>query len=238
MAKVRSWAGLDVHAAKVVAVTVDGESGELRAQRLSGQHGEVVAFCAGLPGPARVAYEAGPTGFGLARALQAAGIGCVVAAPGKIERPAAGPCQDRPSRRRAAGAAVDGRRPARGQGPGQRGGGAARPGQSTRGRARRSDARAPPAGQAAAAPRRPLRRRRQRVDHTPPRLAGPGRPRRPGAQVTLLDYLGAIDALVIRRDALEATIAELVPGSPWAQTVARLALPARHRHAHRGRAVR
>ena len=32
-----------------------------------------------------------------------------------------------------------------------------------------------------------------------------------GAQATLLDYLGAIDALVIRRDALEATIAELVP---------------------------
>ena len=43
-----------------------------------------------------------------------------------------------------------------------------------------------------------------------------------GAQVTLLDYLGAIDAIVLRRDALEKTIAELVPGSPWAQTVARL----------------
>ncbi|MCA1679185.1 MAG: transposase [Actinobacteria bacterium] len=43
-----------------------------------------------------------------------------------------------------------------------------------------------------------------------------------GAQITLLDYLGAIDALVIRRNTLEATIAELVPGSPWAQTVARL----------------
>jgi transposase len=41
-----------------------------------------------LPGPTRVAYEAGPTGYGLARALKAAGVGCVVAAPGKIERPA------------------------------------------------------------------------------------------------------------------------------------------------------
>src|ERR687891_424894 len=88
MAKVRSWAGLDVHAAKVVAVTVDGESGELAAHRLSGDTGEVVAFCAGLPGPVKVAYEAGPTGFGLARALEAAGVECVVAAPGKIERPA------------------------------------------------------------------------------------------------------------------------------------------------------
>ena len=43
-----------------------------------------------------------------------------------------------------------------------------------------------------------------------------------GAQVTLLEYLGAIDAIVIRRDALEKTIAELIPGSPWEQTVARL----------------
>jgi transposase len=43
-----------------------------------------------------------------------------------------------------------------------------------------------------------------------------------GAQATLLDYLGAVDALVIRRDALEATIGELVADSPWAQTVGRL----------------
>ena len=35
-----------------------------------------------------MAYEAGPTGYRLARALHRAGIGCVVAAPGKIERPA------------------------------------------------------------------------------------------------------------------------------------------------------
>jgi transposase len=42
------------------------------------------------------------------------------------------------------------------------------------------------------------------------------------AQSTLLDYLGAIDALVIRRDSLEAMIGELVPLSPWAEPVARL----------------
>ena len=34
-----------------------------------------------LPGPVAVAYEAGPTGFGLSRALTAAGIRCEVAAP-------------------------------------------------------------------------------------------------------------------------------------------------------------
>jgi transposase len=43
-----------------------------------------------------------------------------------------------------------------------------------------------------------------------------------GAQVTLHEYLGAIDAIVIRRDALEKIIAELISGSPWQQTVARL----------------
>jgi transposase len=88
MAQVRSWAGLDVHARSVLAVTVDGVSGEMRTRRLAGATSEVVAFCASLPCPTKVAYETGPTGYGLARALHAAGIGCIVAAPGKIERPA------------------------------------------------------------------------------------------------------------------------------------------------------
>ena len=34
-----------------------------------------------------VAYEAGPTGFGLARAVEEAGLDCIVAAPNKIPRP-------------------------------------------------------------------------------------------------------------------------------------------------------
>ena len=59
----------------------------MRVRRLPGETREVVAFCAELPGPTRVAYEAGPTGFALARALTAAGMQCVIAAPGKIERP-------------------------------------------------------------------------------------------------------------------------------------------------------
>ena len=88
MAKVRSWAGLDVHARSVLAVTMDAATGEIRRQRLTAETANVVEFLAGLPGPTRVAYEAGPTGYGLARALDSAGIGCVVAAPGKIERPA------------------------------------------------------------------------------------------------------------------------------------------------------
>ena len=37
MAQVRSWAGLDVHARSVLAVTMDGGSGEIRARRLTGR---------------------------------------------------------------------------------------------------------------------------------------------------------------------------------------------------------
>jgi transposase len=47
----------------------------------------VVAWTVSLPGPVTVAYEAGPTGFGLARALQQVGVRCVVVAPSKLERP-------------------------------------------------------------------------------------------------------------------------------------------------------
>jgi transposase len=43
-----------------------------------------------------------------------------------------------------------------------------------------------------------------------------------GAQATLLDYIGAIDTLELRRGHLEAAITELVPSSPLADTVARL----------------
>ncbi|MCH6471484.1 IS110 family transposase [Sinomonas sp. 5-5] len=41
----------------------------------------------GLSGPVAVVYEAGPTGFGLARALTSQGVRCVVAAPSKLQRP-------------------------------------------------------------------------------------------------------------------------------------------------------
>ena len=57
-------------------------------RRLRGEADAVVALCAGLPGPVRVGYAAGPTGFGLARGRLAVRVGCVVAAPGQVERPA------------------------------------------------------------------------------------------------------------------------------------------------------
>jgi transposase len=81
-----TWVGLDVHARSVVAGLIDEPTGELRVMRAPHRTDELVGWLGALSGPARVAYEAGPTGFGLARALQAAGISCLVAAPSLIAR--------------------------------------------------------------------------------------------------------------------------------------------------------
>src|SRR3984885_2409687 len=86
MAKARTLVGLDVHATKIVAAVLDADSGELRTFRMNGDAGEAAAFCAGLPRPVRAAYEAGPTGYGLARELAKRRVECIVAAPSKIPR--------------------------------------------------------------------------------------------------------------------------------------------------------
>jgi hypothetical protein len=83
-----SWVGLDVHARSVVADVIDQGSGEVRSLRVPPGPAETVAWLKTLPTPVRVVYEAGPTGYGRARACAGAGINCVVAAPSRI-RPAA-----------------------------------------------------------------------------------------------------------------------------------------------------
>src|ERR1700686_3061728 len=86
MAKAKTLVGLDVHATKIVAAVLDAESGELRTFRMNGDAEQAAAFCAGLPRPVRAAYEAGPTGYELARELAKRRVECVVAAPSKIPR--------------------------------------------------------------------------------------------------------------------------------------------------------
>jgi transposase len=83
----RTTVGLDVHARSVVAEAVDWDSGEVFTRRLVQANEVVLDWVRGLPGPVAVTYEAGPTGFGLARALTGAGIRTVVVAPSKLERP-------------------------------------------------------------------------------------------------------------------------------------------------------
>src|SRR3954454_10908287 len=83
-----SWVGLDVHARSVVAGVIDQLSGEVRSLRVPPGNEGTVAWLQTLPTPVRVVYEAGPTGYGLARACAGAGISCVGAAPSRL-RPAA-----------------------------------------------------------------------------------------------------------------------------------------------------
>jgi transposase len=81
-----TYAGLDVHARSTHAAAIDVVSGELVRARFGPGIEEPVAWLAGLPGPVRACYEAGPTGFGLYRAAVAAGVDVEVIAPGKTPR--------------------------------------------------------------------------------------------------------------------------------------------------------
>lgn len=80
--------GLDVHARQVVAHAVDEDSGRVITAVLTPDTATVVAWLSALVAPVRVVYEAGPTGYGLYRAIVAAGMSCTVAAPSKLQRPA------------------------------------------------------------------------------------------------------------------------------------------------------
>jgi transposase len=79
--------GLDVHQAQTVAAVLDPGSGELSVKRLRGEPDRVVpAFLEELDRPVSAIYEAGPTGFALARAAEQRGLDIRVVAPGSIPR--------------------------------------------------------------------------------------------------------------------------------------------------------
>ena len=81
-----TWSALNTHARSTRITSVAAESGELHRVRLSGAAGDVVSYLRGLRQPVRAWYEAGPTGFRLAREARAAGIDLVVIAPSKTPR--------------------------------------------------------------------------------------------------------------------------------------------------------
>ncbi len=221
MAKARSLVGLDVHATKIVAAVLDAETGELQFFTLRGDVTQAAGLCAGLPRPVRAAYEAGPTGYGLARELARRGVQCVVAAPSKIPR--ASGDRVKTDRRDAellvrllwAGKLHAVRVP----GPEE---------EALRDLVRAREA-----------VRVDLMRCRHRLSKLLLRHGhrfddGPAWTQRhrdwlatiqlgwPAAQATMLDARGAIDALTHRRDQLEREIAALLPGSPWAVQAGRL----------------
>jgi transposase len=222
MAQAKTFVALDVHVSKTVAAMIDRESGELTRQRLSGRVSEVCDFVAGLPGPVRATYEAGPTGFALARRLEAAGVDCLVCAPGLIPR---GPSDrvktDQRDAERLVRLLIAGElRPV------------AVPtiqAESLRDlvRARedlRGDLMSARHRVAKLLLRHDMRFEGSERNWTQPHLRWLSTVRfeHPGTQVAFDDYRGAVDALVIRRGELERQIAEQLPLSPFAQTAQRL----------------
>jgi len=213
--------GLDVHQAQTVAAVLDPVSGELRVQRLRGEPAVVVpGLLEALGRPVRAVYEAGPTGFGLARAATERGLDVRVIAPGSIPRaPGDRVKTDRRDAKRlvrlfAAGELSFAFVPSE-------------PDERFRDLVRCIDD-----------ARKDLMRSRHRLSKFLLRrgLRFPGRAwtqphgRWLGklsfddalSQAVLVDYVCAVDALVQRRRALIAVLEDAVPASSHAQTIARL----------------
>jgi transposase len=84
--KAKTLVGLDVHAAQTHVAFVDPATGELHVSRLRMAPVEIVGFLERLGPDVLAVYEAGPTGFGLARAGRERGIDVRVVAPGSIPK--------------------------------------------------------------------------------------------------------------------------------------------------------
>jgi transposase len=221
MAKAKSLVGLDVHATKIVAAVLDAETGQLQTFSMSGDTAGAAGFCAGLPRPVEVVYEAGPTGYGLARELARRGVECVVAAPSKIPRASGDRVKtDRRDAEHLVRLLLAGKLyPVRVPGDEE---------EALRDLVRARDA-----------VRSDLMRARHRLSKLLLRhgirfddgQAWTERHRQwlqtvtlqwPAAQSTMLDARGAIDALCHRRDQLEREIVGLLPTCPWVVQVGRL----------------
>ena len=81
------WVGLDVHARESTFAIFDQATGEVMTKRVMGRPHELLPWLRAVERPARMVYEARPTGYGLARRALAEGIELSVCAPSKTERP-------------------------------------------------------------------------------------------------------------------------------------------------------
>ena len=222
MAQAKTWVAFDVHVSGVVAAVLDRDSGELWVRKLPGRSEEITAFASELVGPVRATYEAGPTGFVLARRLAAAGVDCLVCAPGLIPRGASDRVKtDRRDAERLVRLLAAGELHA-----------VAVP--SVEAEALRDLVRA----------REDLRGDLMRARHRLAKLLlrheirfdGPQanwtrahlrwladvRLEQPSSQRAFEDYRGAVAALMVRREQLESEIAQALPESPWARAARRL----------------
>ena len=222
MANATRFVGLDVHARETACAVFDLSSGEVQTKKVRGRPHELIGWLETLEQPFRAVYEAGPTGYGLARRAAARGLDVAVCAPGHIRRHPGDRIKTdaRDALKLARLLAADDLVRVHVPEPAQ---------ERFRDLVRcREDVRVD------------LMRARHRISKFCLRreLYYP----HPGRAWTLRhrdwlrslafedrasaacfeDYLHAHDLLLARRDRLEAELAELVPGCPWAETVARL----------------
>lgn len=214
--------GLDVHAGQTLAAVLDPASGELSVRRLKGSPLGVLDLLAALGPQTCAVYEAGPSGFALARAAAERGLDVRVVAPGLIPRKSSDRVKTdrrdavRLARLLAAGELTFVRVPSVEE-------------ECFRDLVRaREDLRCD------------LMRARLRLSsflrRRELRFPGPGgnwtRAHRRwlsklrfddrASEMTFVDYLAALEALPQRCALLEQALAELAPASPFADTIARL----------------
>jgi transposase len=218
----RTVVGLDVHGKATQAAALVLATGEISFQRIGGPPSVVVGYLQGLGGRVLATYEAGPVGYGLARTGLERGLDVRVCAPGSIvRRPHERIKTDRRDAERlarllAAGELSFVRVPSIAE-------------EHHRDLARCREA-----------ARGDLMRARHRLTKLLLRreldFTGPGsnwtqahwkwlnnlRLEDVPSRTVLTDYLSAVRALEQRRSALDQTIEELWPHSPWADTIARL----------------
>jgi transposase len=216
------WVGLDVHARQSTLALFEQETGELSSRRVLGGARAVIEVLAELGPGVRAVYEAGPTGFVLARAAAERGLCVRVCAPGSIARK---PSDRVKTDRR------DAERLARLLAVGDL-----------------AFVRVPPVEEEQlrdlVRAREDVRGDLMRARHRLSKFLLRRELRYPGdagawtqlhlawlaqlefadsaSRVAFRDYLSAVEALLQRRTALERALAELIPSSPWAETVARL----------------
>jgi transposase len=211
-----------VHARESTLAVFDHATGEVLTRRVVGRPHELLAVLREIARPTRMVYEAGPTGYGLARRGRAEGLEVAVCAPGKTDRPASDRVKTdkrdaiRLARLLAAGELVLVTVPSVER-------------EQLRDLVRcREDIRAD------------LMRARHRIGKFLLRreiyYEGPAVPwtlkyrswltsvrfADPASRATLADYLHAHDVLIARRDQVEAELAKLALTAPCAPTIARL----------------
>ena len=206
--------------AKVVAAVLDAETGQLQTFAISRREREGGRVLRGVASAGAVAYEAGPTGYGLARELANRGVECVVAAPSSCRASGDRVKTDRRDAEHLVRLLLAGKLHAV-RVPGDEE-------EALRDLVRARDS-----------VRTDLMRCRHRLSKLLLRHGirfddGAAWTQRhhdwlgtvtldwPAAQATLLDARGAIDALAHRREQLEREVVAMLPSSPWVVQVGRL----------------